>query len=51
MSACRDFGGRRSFSGQAATVKCHTSNVLVSQLLEGPGAGRVLVVDAGGSLR
>ncbi|KAL4421564.1 hypothetical protein ABPG75_010855 [Micractinium tetrahymenae] len=47
----RDFGGRRSFHGPAATVKCHDSNVRVRQLLETAGHGRVLVVDGGGSLR
>jgi RraA family protein len=47
----RDFGGRQSFHGQAATVKCYESNVLVRQLLEGAGHGRVLVVDGGASLR
>jgi regulator of ribonuclease activity A len=33
------------------TVKCFESNVLISQLLDTPGQGRVLVADAGGSLR
>ncbi|KAL4426033.1 hypothetical protein ABPG77_007829 [Micractinium sp. CCAP 211/92] len=47
----RDFGGRRSFHGPAATVKCQDSNVRVRQLLETAGHGRVLVVDGGGSLR
>ena len=46
-----DFGGRRAFHGPAATVRCHESNVLVRQALEGAGHGRVLVVDGGASLR
>lgn len=50
-ASCRDFGGRRRFHGQAVTVKCFESNVLISQLLDTPGQGRVLVADAGGSLR
>jgi regulator of ribonuclease activity A len=32
-------------------VRCFEDNVLVRRLLESPGAGRVLVVDAGGSVR
>lgn len=47
----RDFGGRRRFQGPVATVKCFEDNSLVKQALESEGAGRVLVVDAGGSLR
>jgi regulator of ribonuclease activity A len=47
----RDFGGTRCFAGPAATVKCFEDNSLVRTLLEEPGKGRVLVVDAGGSLR
>jgi regulator of ribonuclease activity A len=33
------------------TARCYESNVLISQLLDTPGQGRVLVVDGGGSLR
>ena len=47
----RDFGGRRKFSGAVVTVKCHEDNSLVKAALDGPGQGRVLVVDGGGSLR
>lgn len=47
----RDFGGVRTFSGPAATVKVHEDNSLVRAALEEPGLGRVLVVDGGGSLR
>jgi regulator of ribonuclease activity A len=45
------FGKRTSFSGPAATLKLFEDNVLVRSALETPGAGRVLVVDGGGSLR
>lgn len=45
------FGKRLAFSGQAATLKVFEDNVLVRATLETPGAGRVLVVDGGGSLR
>lgn len=47
----RDFGGSRRFCGPVATVKVFEDNALVRQCLEGPGEGRVLVVDGGGSLR
>ncbi|HYN78871.1 MAG TPA: ribonuclease E activity regulator RraA [Lamprocystis sp. (in: g-proteobacteria)] len=47
----RDFGGRRAFSGQAATVKCFEDNTQIKAVLAEPGAGRVLVADAGGSRR
>lgn len=47
----RHFGGHRSFHGQIATLKCFEDNSLVSRHLGQPGGGRVLVVDAGGSLR
>jgi regulator of ribonuclease activity A len=47
----RDFGGHRRFCGPLATVKCFEDNSLVKAALDEPGGGRVLVVDAGGSLR
>ncbi|MDQ5897009.1 MAG: regulator of ribonuclease [Pseudomonadota bacterium] len=47
----REFGGRAEFSGPAVTVKCFEDNTSVKALLEGPGEGRVLVVDGAGSLR
>ncbi|AUX46207.1 ribonuclease [Sorangium cellulosum] len=47
----RDYGGARLFHGRVVTVKVHEDNVLVRKTLEGPGEGRVLVVDGGGSLR
>jgi regulator of ribonuclease activity A len=47
----RDFGGRRRFAGAVATVKCFEDNSLVKAALAEPGEDRVLVVDAGGSLR
>jgi regulator of ribonuclease activity A len=45
-----DFGGREAFSGEIVTVKCFEDNSLVKETLAEPGAGRVLVVDGGGSL-
>jgi regulator of ribonuclease activity A len=47
----RRFGGRSSYGGEIVTVKCHNDNSLVAQQLQGPGSGKVLVVDGGGSLR
>ena len=46
-----DFGGRRKFTGAAATIKCFEDNSLVRRMVKSPGAGRVLVVDGGGSRR
>lgn len=47
----RDFGGRAAFFGEAVTAKCFEDNGQIKAILEEPGAGRVLVADAGGSLR
>lgn len=47
----RDYGGTRAFCGPISTVRAPEDNVLVRAALEEPGAGRVLVVDGGGSLR
>jgi regulator of ribonuclease activity A len=46
-----NFGALRSFHGPVVTVKVFEDNALVRTLLEEPGAGRVLVVDGGGSMR
>ena len=45
------FGRVKAFYGRIATVKCFEDNVLLKAMLEEPGEGRVLVVDAGGSTR
>jgi regulator of ribonuclease activity A len=47
----RDFGGKRSFHGPVTTLKVFEDNALVRSALETPGAGRVLVIDGGGSVR
>jgi regulator of ribonuclease activity A len=47
----RDFGALSSFEGPVVTVKVFEDNALVRRLLEEPGAGRVLVIDGGGSMR
>lgn len=47
----RHYGGRHAFGGRIATVKVHEDNQRVRAALEQDGAGQVLVVDGGGSLR
>lgn len=45
------WGASPRFAGPAVTLKVFEDNALVRAALEGPGEGRVLVVDGGGSLR
>ena len=45
------FGGRKSFSGQIATLKLFEDNSLVRTAFGENGRGKVLVIDGGGSLR
>ena len=45
------YGQCRAFSGPIVTVKLFEDNVLVRELLETKGDGRVLVIDGGGSRR
>ena len=47
----RDYGGKRRFAGQIATIKCFEDNSRVRDLVAETGRGRVLVIDAGGSMR
>jgi regulator of ribonuclease activity A len=51
MPVFKNFGGREQFGGAVVTVKCFEDNSLVKEILGTPGAGRILVVDAGGSMR
>ncbi|WP_086981991.1 ribonuclease E activity regulator RraA [Vibrio aphrogenes] len=46
-----NFGGLTSFSGQLTTVKCFEDNGIIRTILQEDGAGRVLLIDGGGSLR
>lgn len=46
-----NYGGRRSFGGEMVTIKCFEDNSLVREQVAQPGKGKVLLVDAGGSLR
>lgn len=47
----RSYGGAARFAGPVVTLRCLEDNSLVKSAVEGPGQGRVLVVDGGGSLR
>ncbi|MEV0462400.1 ribonuclease E activity regulator RraA [Nocardia tengchongensis] len=44
------FGGHETFAGRIVTIRTFQDNLLVKQTLGEPGAGRVLVVDGGGSV-
>lgn len=46
-----NFGGVDHFSGKAVTIKCFEDNSRVNEVLEKAGEDRVLVIDAGGSMR
>ena len=45
------FGGRYSFGGEITTIKCFEDRGLVDRVLAQPGAGKVLLIDGGGSSR
>ncbi len=45
------YGGKRAFYGPISTIFCFEDNSRVKEAVEGPGDGRVLVVDGGGSRR
>ncbi|RKG34136.1 ribonuclease E activity regulator RraA [Acinetobacter tianfuensis] len=47
----KSYGARKSFGGQAVTVKCFEDNSRVKELLATDGTGKVLVVDGGASMR
>jgi regulator of ribonuclease activity A len=47
----RNFGGKKAFGGEVVTVKCFEDNSRVKELLATNGAGKVLVVDGGASMR
>ena len=49
--AFRDLGGKAGFSGIIETVKAFEDNSLVRECVAAPGAGKVLVIDSGGSTR
>lgn len=47
----RSYGGVERFYGAVQTVQCFEDNTAVKAAVESAGEGRVLVVDAGGSMR
>tara|TARA_B100001079_G_C16407629_1_gene514561 strand:- start:3233 stop:3742 length:510 start_codon:yes stop_codon:yes gene_type:complete len=49
--AFRDFGNKTDFTGPIRTLKVFEDFLLIKQTLESDGAGCVLVIDGGGSLR
>ncbi|MGI9296027.1 MAG: ribonuclease E activity regulator RraA [Pseudomonadales bacterium] len=49
--AFNGYGQQKQFGGQIETVKCFEDNSLVKEALARDGAGKVLVVDGGGSMR
>lgn len=46
-----NFGGRENFGGEIVTIKAFEDNSLVREQVAQPGAGKVLVVDGGASMR
>lgn len=46
-----NYGGRSSFGGQLVTVKCYEDKGIIESTLQQNGAGKVLLIDGGGSLR
>ena len=47
----KNFGKHPKFCGEVVTIKCFEDNSLVKAAVDSAGAGRVLVVDGGASLR
>ena len=47
----KDYGGRKSFCGRIHTVKCFEDHAWVEKALKTDCTGKVLVVDAGASMR
>ena len=47
----QNYGAIKQFGGPVVTIKCFEDNSLVKQCVDEPGAGRVIVVDGGASLR
>ncbi|WGL17045.1 ribonuclease E activity regulator RraA [Microbulbifer bruguierae] len=46
-----NYGGKEQFGGEIVTIKCFEDNSLVREQVAKAGRGKVLVVDAGGSMR
>src|SRR5919112_5917260 len=54
LSSCdtqlKQFGAHRRFQGEIVTVRCHEDNALLKKVVQEPGAGKVVVVDADASV-
>ncbi|MDH2416105.1 ribonuclease E activity regulator RraA [Nocardioides sp. CER19] len=46
----RQFGPKSRFQGEIVTVRSHEDNALLKKVVSEPGHGKVVVVDAGGSV-
>eukprot|EP00012_Vannella_robusta_P008346 CAMPEP_0206200356 /NCGR_PEP_ID=MMETSP0166-20121206/10836_1 /ASSEMBLY_ACC=CAM_ASM_000260 /TAXON_ID=95228 /ORGANISM="Vannella robusta, Strain DIVA3 518/3/11/1/6" /LENGTH=155 /DNA_ID=CAMNT_0053618689 /DNA_START=628 /DNA_END=1091 /DNA_ORIENTATION=- len=46
-----DYGGKTRFEGIVSTVQCLEDNSMVKEAVAESGKGRVLVIDAGGSMQ
>ena len=46
-----EYGNSEQFSGEVVTIKCFEDNTLLKKMLGTDGAGKVMVVDGGGSIR
>ncbi|MGF1508017.1 MAG: ribonuclease E activity regulator RraA [Myxococcota bacterium] len=51
LPGLQSFGGRRQFNGRVTTLLAYEDNTKMREALSEGGEGRVLVVDAGGSVR
>jgi regulator of ribonuclease activity A len=47
----KNYGGKATFYGEVVTVKAFEDNSKIRELVSQHGAGKVIVVDGGGSLR
>jgi len=50
-SIFNNYGGKKTFSGEAVVVKCFEDNSLVKEQAGQPGEGKIMVVDGGASMR
>jgi regulator of ribonuclease activity A len=46
-----NYGGQHSFGGKVVTIKCFEGTGLIQKVVANDGAGKVLVIDGGGSTR
>lgn len=51
VTQLNNYGGRLQFEGPIATLRTFEDNTVLKEMVHEPGDGKVLVVDAGASLR